>query len=179
MARLFFALRPAQDAAATLAALGQATCATVGGRGVPRDNIHLTLAFLGELDAAAEALACAVADRVHGSPFPLALDELGGFRRARVAWAGSSSPDPALVALQGELESGLRAAGFALEERPFTPHVTLARKVERMPARMALPVIAWRVTEFVLMRSSAGRYETVATWALREGSELRSPPARG
>ena len=170
MARLFFALQPADDAAAALADMARATAAAVGGRPVPRENIHLTLAFLGELDAAGEALARTLADRVRGTAFTLSLDELGGFRRARVAWAGASTPDPALMAVQAGLEARLRDAGFELEERPFKPHVTLARKVERTPPPAAMPAIAWRVSEFVLMRSQAGRYSTVASWALREGA---------
>jgi 2'-5' RNA ligase len=76
--------------------------------------------------------------------------------------------DPALLQLQGRLAQALDLRGFVLEARPFTPHVTLARKVARPLPGEAMPPIAWRVTDFALMRSDArgGRYETLGRWGL-------------
>jgi RNA 2',3'-cyclic 3'-phosphodiesterase len=68
--------------------------------------------------------------------------------------------------LQAALAQGLAARGFALDERPFAPHLTLARKTgARLPPARIEP-IAWDVREFALVRSRAGRYQSVASWRL-------------
>jgi 2'-5' RNA ligase len=66
------------------------------------------------------------------------------------------------------LEERLRAGGFAFEARPFKPHLTLARKVQRALREEAMPPVAWRVTDFALVRSESGtgRYTTMERWAL-------------
>src|SRR5256885_1011054 len=77
---------------------------------------------------------------VRDPPFGIALDRVGGFRRARVAWAGASAAPAPLLDLQARLEAGLRASGFDLEERAFAPHVTLARKTARpLPLAVITP----------------------------------------
>jgi 2'-5' RNA ligase len=103
-----------------------------------------------------------------GQPFSLVLDRLGAFRRAGVAWAGASTVDPALLQLQGRLAVALDEREFTLEARPFNPHVTLVRKVERPLRDETVEPVAWRVTDFTLMRSDlrTGRYETVERWPL-------------
>ena len=77
-------------------------------------------------------------------------------------------PDPELLRLQGTLAAHLGARGFALEPRPFAPHVTLVRKVARPLREVAFEPVAWRVTDFALVRSSlrTGRYETLRRWPL-------------
>lgn len=95
-------------------------------------SLHLTLAFLGELDDArlAQAHEAAVAIAAEDAPFQLALGGLGVFgpRRApRVIWAGVSGDVERLVALQRHLAAALATRGFTPEERPYSPHLTLAR----------------------------------------------------
>jgi RNA 2',3'-cyclic 3'-phosphodiesterase len=168
VARHFFALWPAEDAAERLARLTQEIAGRTGGRAVPAANIHLTLAFLGELEPARVAAARDVADGARGAAFSIRLDTLGAFRRAGVAWITDASPDARLLALQGTLDARLRQAGFALEERPFNPHVTLARRTQSVLAREAVDPIGWRVTEFALVRSDpgSGRYLILGSWPL-------------
>jgi 2'-5' RNA ligase len=63
-------------------------------------------------------------------PFSLSLGELGTFgsRRApRVIWTGVTGELAPLLALQQHIATGLEALGFPREERPFSPHLTLAR----------------------------------------------------
>jgi 2'-5' RNA ligase len=114
----------------------------------------------------------AVASSLRAAAFALALDRVGSFRRSRVAWAAASAPPPALVAMQSALEQGLRASGFELEERPFRPHVTLARKTqERVPLASIVP-IAWACDEVALVVSdlASGEYRTLESWPLgRDG----------
>jgi 2'-5' RNA ligase len=168
VARHFFALWPDEDAAQSLAALSQSIAAQVEGTPVPRDRIHLTLAFLGELAPARAEEAMRAAEAARSRPFEMVLDQVGSFRAARVAWAGCSHAAPGLKALQTRLAKALRSHDFALEERPFAAHVTLARKISRAPARAAMPPIAWQARDYTLVRSEAGtgRYTVIKAWRL-------------
>jgi 2'-5' RNA ligase len=168
MARLFFALWPDEDAAEHLSALSQSVAAQVEGRPVPRGRIHLTLAFLGELAPARAEEAMRAAESARSRAFEMILDQVGSFRAARVAWAGCSRAAPGLKALQTRLAKALRSRDFALEERPFAAHVTLARKISRAPARASMPPIVWQAREYTLVRSEAGTgsYTVIKTWRL-------------
>lgn len=93
---------------------------------------HLTLAFLGDLDAGAlERVRAGArsAARARG-PIPADLRAVGAFPRpgaARVLWLGWGRGDADVVALQRSLRDELAAEGLRLEARRFVPHVTLAR----------------------------------------------------
>jgi 2'-5' RNA ligase len=167
MARLFFAVWPDEGAAARLAALAGDVATVSGGKPMRAAKIHLTLAFLGEIDPERAAAAIEVARSVRFAPFGLALDCVGSFRAARVAWAGSLAPQAELEALQADLAARLRAAEFTLEDRPFAAHATLARRTVRAVPRARIEAVAWTVGAFTLVRSEtgAGRYEVVETFA--------------
>jgi RNA 2',3'-cyclic 3'-phosphodiesterase len=166
MARLFFAVWPDAGAAARLSALAGDVARVSGGKAVPAAKIHLTLAFLGEIVPDRALAAIEAARGVRFAPFALTLDSVGSFRAARVAWAGSLAPQPALEMLQADLAVRLRAAEFALEERPFSAHATLARRAMRAVPRARIEPVAWTVDAFTLVRSETGtgRYEVVETF---------------
>jgi 2'-5' RNA ligase len=95
-------------------------------------NIHLTLKFLGSVAVEKiDEIERAIEESAQGvPPFRLEVKGLGVFpnlRRAQVAWAGVRGEVDRLGHLQQRLESNLSRLGFALESRPFTPHLTLAR----------------------------------------------------
>ena len=95
------------------------------------EGIHVTLKFLGEVSERREPeLRSALGRAAAGShALPLAIDGFGafpGFARPRVIWAGLE-PDPALEALQHRVEREFQPLGFAPEQRPFRPHLTLGR----------------------------------------------------
>lgn len=102
-------------------------------RWVPPGNVHITLRFLGDIsgDEAAAASTALASGSAGGRAFSFPLDRLGAFPRAEnpsVLWAGPMEPPPALVSLAENLQSALVRAGFPAEERPFRPHLTLARR---------------------------------------------------
>ena len=167
MARLFFAVWPDALAAAALATLARQVAGVCGGRPVPAEKLHLTLAFLGEVVAerATDLVGCA---GFRARRFRLELDRVGAFRKAGVAWAGPSTPPPELIALQEKLSARLGASGFALEEREYTPHLTLARRVERKLPAASIEPVAWEADAFTLVRSETGtgRYTVVERWPL-------------
>lgn len=100
-------------------------------RWVHGDRLHLTLAFLGESDpAGVAALTAALAARVAEVPcFRARLAEAGAFPpagRVRVVWAGFE-PAAQLDALAAAVRRAVGEAGFVCDDKPFRPHLTLAR----------------------------------------------------
>lgn len=110
-----------------------------GLRWIRESQLHFTLKFLGDIEeervaaakAAASVAARAVTERSGSAgPFRLGLEGLGAFPPrgpARVLWAGCGEGADALSALAAAVEEAFNAAGFSREERPFSPHLTLAR----------------------------------------------------
>jgi 2'-5' RNA ligase len=136
---------------------------------VPAEKIHLSLSFLGEIAPdRVDAVRDAAAD-ARASQFDLVMDGVGSFRSARVAWAGCSQVPAELARLQSQLEGGLRARGFALDERAFAPHVTLVRKIALNVPAAPMPAIRWRAAQYVLARSETGtgRYSILEAWPLQ------------
>ncbi len=101
-------------------------------RWVQPDSLHLTLKFLGNVEALQiprieEALRESVR---HHEPLTLRPVGCGAFpspSKARVLWIGLTGDLDRLTRLQASIETHLSAAGFPREERPFTPHLTIGR----------------------------------------------------
>ncbi len=158
-------------------------------------NLHLTLAFLGELDDETLAAVIALAGEVarHAAPFELALAGLGVFglpTAPRVIWVGVGGETRALLALQRRLAAALEAEGFPREQRPFSPHLTLARLKrpldaaarQRLDNLLASPASTaasqatrWRVADLRVMRSelaaTGARYTALSVAPLTGGSD--------
>ncbi|MCM2326342.1 MAG: RNA 2',3'-cyclic phosphodiesterase [Lysobacter sp.] len=168
MARLFFALWPDAAARAALGRLAAEVSSRTGGRPVAAAKLHLTLVFLGEVDPARIPALASAAQGVAAEAFDLALDRLGAFARARVAWAGCERPPEKLLAMQAQLERRVRDAGFAPDDRPYAAHLTLARRARAPLAPERVDPVTWRVATFALVESvpGEGTYRTLAEWAL-------------
>jgi 2'-5' RNA ligase len=98
-------------------------------------GIHLTLKFLGNIPSKrVTEITEAMEKAAQGiSPFHLEISGLGAFpslKQARVFWVGIGGETDKLSKLQQSIDSALAALGFAKEERPFVPHLTLARTRE-------------------------------------------------
>ena len=114
-----------------------------------RENMHLTLAFIGETPRLADAKAAL--GTVKAAPFRVALEGSGAF--GDLLWVGAHH-NPDMQRLAEKVRDALRAAGFKLDPKPFKPHITLARRLvcEGKPA-IETPRVSAPVGEFVLMRS--------------------------
>ena len=146
---------------------------------------HFTLAFLGEVD---EVLLPGLRERLaraaHRHPaFGLRLAGGGRFGD-RVLWVGVEGDRTALRRLADSVTAQVRRAGVPTEDRPYKPHLTVARagrtarRVDLRPYAAALGGFSgsdWRAEEFALVRShlpSSGvpgehpRYETLEAWPL-------------
>jgi 2'-5' RNA ligase len=151
--RLFFALWPDELTRRALQSLQQG----ISGRRSRPENLHLTMAFLGEQPRQHVAELLEVLNNMPPFASMLKINVLGYFRGARIAWAGMANPDAALMQWQALLRSALTERQF-LGPRPetFNPHVTLARDAEQpLHAVLATP-IAWRANRIVLVESQGG-----------------------
>jgi len=134
---------------------------------VPPDNLHLSLAFLGDIFQDTVQLASSALDEAaRGSaPFVFNVSGLGTFgsrRSPRVIWAGvQESRD--LAALYGRMADLLRALDLVIDSRPFRPHITLGRVRSGRGRPALLDALAEAgspgfgevsVTRVVLMRST-------------------------
>ena len=168
MPRLFFAVWPEPAAARELARVGQALAELAGGKPVPAEKIHITLAFLGSLGAEETGAAVLAAAGIEGAPIRMDVDQVGSFRRARVGWAAPSRPGADLTALQAALAGELQRRGFRLEDREFRPHATLVRKLAKAIPAAPIEAVEWRSRAFTLVESTGGgRYEVRESWGLR------------
>lgn len=156
--RLFFACWPPAGTARALSDWAQEALRACGGRATRAENIHLTLAFLGDADPEL-ARARGAAIRLPGLAFR--IEQARYWARNRIVWAGPLETPAALRQLARELG----------EPREFAAHITLIRKA-RPPGNLPLPpALAWPVTRFTLVSSSLGRegpsYEVLASYALQ------------
>lgn len=99
---------------------------------MPADLLHLTLAFLGEVpDALLPPVSDAVGEAAAGcAPFDLSFDRIGRFPergRPAVMWLGVADGAPEVEAAGAAVREALRRRGLAFDDKPFRPHVTLAR----------------------------------------------------
>ena len=111
-------------------------------RWVRPEGVHLTLKFLGDIDADSVPAISEALDRCAAptAPFDLFLEGVGAFpnaRRPRVVWVGLGGGLEPLLGLQQSIEGELEALGYARERRAFTPHLTLGRVRDRIsPAQV-------------------------------------------
>jgi RNA 2',3'-cyclic 3'-phosphodiesterase len=157
--RLFFALWPNAVTRARLDRWSAALHERCGGRRTPPDNLHLTLAFPGNVADARLAEVEAAMERVAPRRFLLTLDTPGYWKKNSIAWAGASAVPAELDALAAGLRASLAQSSIPFDPQPFAVHVTLLRDA-RAPAEMpALERIDWPVDGYALVASAAGRYD--------------------
>ena len=172
--RLFFGIAVPTKPRRALQAASHALSLPIAARPVQTVNFHLTLAFLGLV--AEHRLPCIVraAQRIDGRGFELRLDHLGHWPRPRVLWAAPLQPPEELRALVHALQQQLRHCGFSPEQRPYQPHLTLARKVGRYTGDTQLDEVSWWVEQFHLYHSTPTangvRYRVLASWPLSSQS---------
>lgn len=154
--RVFFALWPDERLRASLDAVARDWHRHCGGRVTRRENLHLTLVFVGNVDARQFDLLREVTARQPVRPFDLALNSSAWFKRNRIAFAQPAPVPPALTELVAALEGALIAHGMAFDARPYVPHVTLLRNARCAPPGAIEPPLAWRVDALCLVRSRAG-----------------------
>lgn len=133
--RLFVALPLSRPVIAELNALvhvGRQNAPFV--RWVRPEHLHITLKFLGDVEAGEQTQAVAALEGLEATaPFQFNLASVGAFPnpgRPRVIWTGIAEGQRQVTDLAGQVDLLLARCGFAREERPFSPHVTIGRVKE-------------------------------------------------
>ncbi|PMR80636.1 RNA 2',3'-cyclic phosphodiesterase [Halomonas urumqiensis] len=152
--RLFLALVPPPELRERLGRLADTAQASCGGRRMPEASLHLTLAFLGEVEAPE---ATALAEWVSQQRIPAGqwqLDRWGLFRRPGIVWVGSQAENSALKKLHTWLWDALDSQGYPGRPARFIPHITLLRRATCLDTT-SLPDIRldWTYTQFELVES--------------------------
>jgi 2'-5' RNA ligase len=178
--RLFVAVVPPPDEVARLEAEIGARDERL--RWVPLEQWHLTLVFCGEV---AESVVPELRERLaraaaRTDAFSLALARGGSFprqaARARVLWVGVAGDTATLSRLADRCSAAARRCGIDVEDRPFRPHLTLARaRRDSVDARDHVARLSsyagqqWQVSTIRLVHSTVGatvRHETLAEFPL-------------
>ena len=164
--RLFLALLPGPAALEHLTALQKALSARgVSGRAVRPENLHMTLAFLGEQDDPERVVRALGTLRF--APVCPELRRLGVF--GKTLWVGGDVP-PALQALSDAVRDRLERGGVSFERTPFVPHVTLLRGASAVPEGVSVPPFRMRAARVRLMRSEltpgGARYTPLVSFPL-------------
>jgi len=162
-----------------------------GTRWVPPRNVHLTLAFLGDISAETGEGLCRALDEVASSSSPFSFEVAGtgvfGKRGApRIVWAGVRGDVSRLRALHARLTARLADLGLRSDDRPFAPHLTVARiRDPRRATELVRKLANWRDASFghvtvrrvVLMRSVLG--PTGAVYSLVHQAPLGEASGEG
>jgi len=169
-ARLFFALWPDAVTRGHLAHWADLLHRTCGGRRVRDDQLHVTLAFLGDVARERIPELHAIACSLGAGAFALRFTQPTYAVRQRLAWAAPFEVPGDLAELAARLASSLRNAGFRTEDRRYLPHVTLLRDARRRAMPEGLVGFEWCVRQFVLVESRLQRtgsaYEVIGAWPL-------------
>lgn len=160
---MFLSLRPPAPVRAHLAA------AVAGLRTTDVAQWHVTLVFLGEVDSEAPLLPRLRAVTATTPPLALRLRAGGVFRRAGAVWAGLDGDVDGLARLAGRLAAACREGGVALEDRPWSPHLTVARGARGASVLDGYEGPPWTADEVEVVRSRLGataRHEVLHRLAL-------------
>lgn len=162
--RLFLALWPGGGELDTVAEVQQSLLWPATARLTPRENVHVTLYFIGQMPRGRlpELIgAFAVASR----PVELTFDRIELWGRGLVALTTSRTP-AALLDLHTALSEALVRSGLPVDTRRYLPHITLARNAGSSASflmRAPEPLeVKWRTSGHVLVESAGARYNVIA-----------------
>lgn len=169
--RLFFALWPSDELRAQIEAIALPVVHASGGRPIPPRNFHVTLLFLGEIPAGNFSAIQQAGASLAGAPaFQLEFDGIESWGR-KVLCLTSSTPPAAAIDLADRLRASLRSQLKQLDERPYSPHITLARDLPRGRPVQKTKSLLQKVNDYVLVesvRDAAGsHYSVLERWPLQ------------
>ena len=130
----------------------------VRGNYTREENLHLTLAFIGDYPDPQPVLDAL--EEVDFSPFPLTLEGFGHF--GSLWWAGLRASAP-LMATARRVRRALASHGIPFDRKKFSPHITLLRRAEGAPPPFSVPQVSMTVDTISLMRSDRGKSGMIYT----------------
>jgi 2'-5' RNA ligase len=166
--RLFFAFWPSDATRKTVGQFSQ-TLKARDLKIVKANNLHVTLVFLGNVDAQTERVIRQKASSISAQPFMLNFNQLAFWHKPRILCLLSRAVDPQLLVLVDALTEIAEQSAIKIEDRPYQPHITLARKAKALINANA-PAIQWYVGSFCLVESCSTlegvQYQVVQQWEL-------------
>lgn len=171
MASLFFALWPDEE---TRKKLGEVSrqFKDKNLRLVKNANLHITLAFLGEVSELDQAKLIEKANSIRSGKFSLILDSIGIWEKPGILWIAPEEIPEVLNDLVVQLQSIIKQQGLNIDERPYKPHVTIAKKAKQFIVPKEKIHIPWSVKSFALVVSrSSGtgvEYHVLQEWRLQK-----------
>jgi len=124
------------------------------GRFTHPENLHLTLAFLGERNEQQAVSAMTAMNMTSSEPFELSIDRTGRFKRngSDIWWAGVCE-NKVLLELQQNLTDRLLKNGFECDKRKYSPHITLGHEIITQAQPRQIEPFGEMVTCIELMKS--------------------------
>ena len=166
MKRLFFALWPDEPTCQQCVEI-QNLLLNLSCKPVAMHNLHVTLVFLGNVDAAKEMALLEAATTISARQIQIIFDQLSFWNKPKVLCLTSQVIDSELSNLVKELTNVAKNLAIAVDERLYTPHVTLARKANQTVNLTFEPII-WRANQFCLVESCSTitgvEYRICQTW---------------
>ena len=163
--RVFFALWPDFEVTRQLIQAGRGLNLESRSRRIDPKNYHVTLAFVGEVSGAKLAVLQQIGRSLQAYRFTFSCDSIEFWRESQVVVAAARVAPPGLLDLSNKLNDAI-----GLPQERLRAHVTLARKVTQAPVSQAMSAVAWRATNFSLIRSDTGgvasAYTVLDTWSL-------------
>ncbi len=129
-----------------------------GARRVHAENLHLTLAFIGELPEPKAREAAEALRRLSSEPFEWRIDHVGRFEKAHVLWAGGPA-EPRLEQLAERVRNELQTLRIGFDRKRFAAHVTLLRDLPPRAATRIADVVeaiesfSWPIRDALMMVS--------------------------
>ncbi|MEE3652049.1 MULTISPECIES: RNA 2',3'-cyclic phosphodiesterase [unclassified Brenneria] len=169
--RLFFALSLPESTRQAIVRWRADSFSAQAGRPVAAANLHLTLAFLGDVSEQKELALRTLAGRIRQPEFTLHLNDAGQWPRSGVVWMGCRQAPRGLLQLADLLRSQAARNGCSQPSQPFHPHITLLRGATKF---VALPPADFNwsipIRHFSLYQSlfehGKTRYQELASWPL-------------
>jgi 2'-5' RNA ligase len=169
--RLFFALTPPIELARYFHHLAMTDLQECRGRQLKPEQIHLTLRFIGSVEAEVATCLQQAAGEITLPRFELVFDTLGYWPRPRVVWSMPSRTPAPLADLAAQLEHTCVGCGLAAEKRAYVPHLTLLRNARQAPAQGTMKPLHWPVEAFALIQSETlpqgAVYTELQRWSLQ------------
>ncbi len=170
MARLFFALWPNEKVRKELSKVTN-QFKDENLRLTKNSNLHITLAFLGQVSEQDQAELIEKTNSIRSSAFSLTLDSIGFWKNPGILWIAPEVMPEVLNDLVVQLQSIIKQQGLNVDERLYKPHVTIARKVKQFTVPKEKFHIPWSVISFALVISrsseSGVEYHVVQEWTLQ------------
>lgn len=147
----------------------------IQGNTTKKENLHLTLAFIGEVPVSVYKKTCAVMDVMRSESFELIFDRFGKFVQpdGLLYWIGARN-NPVLLSLQKELVQALEKNQIPVDGKAFKPHITLGRRMRMEEGfgeeefEKSITPVKQRVNSISLMKSERVNGKLVYTEVYRK-----------